>query len=487
MSSHPSAGAPGHDAAPTAPVTSAPATTTAPSTTTEEVSPATLRRVTAAAFGGTVIEWFDFAVYGYTASALAATFFPSDTAVGGLLQTFAVFAVAFAMRPLGGLVFGRLGDRLGRRKVLLATVFLMSISTAIIGLLPGHASIGILAPILLTVARCLQGLSAGGEYAGAVAYVIEHAPARKRAFYASAMPAATFGSFAAAALLCWLITQAIGSAAFDEWGWRIPFLAAIPMGIIAFLIRSHLEETPEFTRMQQERAERGASAAAHLPFGEVLRREGRMMLTLGGFIAVTGLSFYIFSTYMTTFLRTVAEMPANVVLGSNVVALLCATALAPVMGLLSDRLGRRPVMVGALVALAVASVPAYLLAAGGGFGNALIGQLLIAVGAVACNVSTAVMLSEAFATVSRYTASAVAYNIAYAIFGGTAPYVATFLVDRTIDIAPAIYLTAMALLALIAVRLLPETRGRDLSGPAWPTKAAAATHEQPAPAVAARG
>lgn len=441
----------------------------APTTSsTGEVSPATLRRVTAAAFGGTVIEWFDFAVYGYTASALAATFFPSETAVGGLLQTFAVFAVAFAMRPLGGFIFGRLGDRMGRRKILLATVFLMSISTAVIGLLPGHASIGLLAPILLTIARCLQGLSAGGEYAGAVAYVIEHAPAHKRAFYASAMPAATFGSFAAAALLCWLITEAIGSAAFDEWGWRIPFLAAIPMGIIAFLVRSRLEETPEFTRMKEERASRGAAAAGRIPFGEILRREGRIMLTLGGFIAVTGLSFYIFSTYMTTFLRTVTEMPANLVLGSNVLALLCATALAPVMGLLSDKLGRRPVMFGALVALAVAAVPGYLIAATGGFGGALIGQLLVAVGAVACNVSTAVMLSEAFATVSRYTASAVAYNVAYALFGGTAPYVATFLVDRTVEFSPAIYLTVMALLALIAVYLLPETRGRDLAGPARP-------------------
>jgi MHS family proline/betaine transporter-like MFS transporter len=441
-----------------------------PSPSAAEVSPATLRRVTAAAFGGTVIEWFDFAVYGYTASAIAATFFPSDTAVGGLLQTFAVFAVAFAMRPLGGLVFGRLGDRLGRRRILLVTVILMSVSTAAIGLLPGHASLGLLAPVLLTVARCLQGLSAGGEYAGAVAYVIEHSPSRRRAFYASAMPAATFGSFAAAALLCWLITEAIGTAAFDEWGWRIPFLTAIPMGIIAFLVRSHLEETPEFTRMQEERRARGGAAEERPSLREVLRREGRMMLVLGGFIAVTGLSFYIFSTYMTTFLRTVAGMPADLVLASNVIALLCATALAPVMGLLSDRLGRRPVMFAAVIALAVASVPAYLLAADGGFASALAGQLLIAVGAVACNVSTAVMLSEAFATVSRYTASAVAYNVAYAIFGGTAPYVATFLVDRTVAVSPAVYLTVMALLAVIAVALLPETRGRDLSGSVLPAR-----------------
>lgn len=441
---------------------SPPAAGTAGAPSAQPVSPATLRRVTVAAFGGTVIEWFDFAVYGYTASAIAATFFPSDSAVGGLLQTFAVFAVAFAMRPLGGLVFGRLGDRWGRRRVLVATVILMSMSTAAIGLLPGAATAGMLAPVLLTVARCLQGLSAGGEYAGAVAYVIEHAPADRRARHASAMPAATFGSFAVAALLCWLLTEAMGSAAFDAWGWRIPFLAAIPMGIIAFVVRSRLEETPEFARLQQER--RGAHAEAPLPLTEVLRREGRTMLVLGGFIAVTGLSFYIFSTYMTTFLRTVVGMEADTVLASNVVALLCATALAPLVGVLSDRVGRRPVMLGAVIALAVLSVPGYLLASDGSFGSALAGQLLIAIGAVACNVSTAVMLSEAFATVSRYTASAIAYNVAYAVFGGTAPYVATALVDGTgVAHSPAVYMSVMAAIAILAVVLLPETRGRELS------------------------
>jgi MHS family proline/betaine transporter-like MFS transporter len=209
-------------------------------------SPATLRKVTFAAGAGTVVEWFDFAIYGFLAPIIARVFFPEGDHVVALLQTFAVFAVAFALRPVGGAFFGMLGDRIGRKRVLALTVLLMSSATMVIGILPGYATIGIWAAVLLTLARSLQGLSAGGEYAGAVTYVIEHAPANQRSRYSSWMPAATFGSFAGAALLCYLLTANLGTEAMNDWAWRIPFLAAAPLGLVAFYIRQRLHESPLF-------------------------------------------------------------------------------------------------------------------------------------------------------------------------------------------------------------------------------------------------
>lgn len=422
-------------------------------------SPRTLRRVTFAGFAGTVVEWFDFAVYGFMAPIIATTFFQSESAVVGLLQTFAVFAVAFALRPLGGAFFGMLGDRIGRKRVLIITVIIMSVSTAAIGLLPGYETIGIWAALLLTVARCAQGFSAGGEYAGAVTYVIEHAPAHQRARWGSAMPTATFFAFAMAALLSYLLAAGLSEQAMNDWGWRIPFLLAAPLGLIAFWIRRRLADSPMF----QEVSETGAEAAEHAPLRRTLTEQGRPMLILGGYISLTALSFYIFSTYMTTFLREVVGLDAASVLFSNVIALVAAAVMAPVMGVICDRIGRRKTMLTSAVLLIFTAVPGYLIAASETFAGALVGQLMIMLGAVTANVVTAVLLTEVFPTKVRYTASAVTYNVSYAIFGGTAPFVATWLIDTTgLAYAPAIYLSVIAVGSFCAALLLPETRGRAL-------------------------
>ena len=183
-----------------------------------EVSPATLRRVIAASAIGNFVEWFDFAVYGFLATLIASQFFASGDASVALLKTFAVFAVAFALRPLGGIVFGALGDRLGRKRILSLTILLMAGSTTLIGLLPTYASIGLAAPVLLTLARCLQGFSAGGEYAGACAYLMEHAPHNKRAFYGSFVPVSTFSAFACAAVIAYGLEASLSAEAMAAWG-----------------------------------------------------------------------------------------------------------------------------------------------------------------------------------------------------------------------------------------------------------------------------
>ena len=417
--------------------------------------PATLRKVTTAAVAGTVIEWFDFAIYGFMAPILAITFFPEGNRVVGLLQTFAIFAVAFALRPVGGAYFGMMGDRIGRRTVLALTVLLMSIGTAVIGLLPNYQTIGIWAPILLTLARCLQGFSAGGEYAGAVTYVIEHAPDDQRSRWSSWMPSATFASFALAALISWLLTVALSPEAMNAWGWRVPFLLAAPLGLVALYIRMRLDESPVFQAVLD------SHETEHSPLRKTMREEWVPMVRLGAYISLTALSFYIFSTYMTTFLRSVVGMGPEHVLLSNVLALTFAAVIAPFLGVICDRIGRRPTMIASALLLGGLSVPAYLLASNGTLGSALSAQIMLAVGAVTANVVTAALLCEVFPTRVRYTASAVTYNVAYAIFGGTAPFVATWLIASTDNrLAPAIYITIVAAVAFVVALLTPETAGR---------------------------
>lgn len=427
---------------------------------TELASPAALRRVTRAAFAGTVVEWFDFAVYGFMATYIADAYFGPADQVSGLLQTFAVFAVAFALRPLGGLVFGRLGDRLGRKTILATTVLMMTASTAAIALIPSHAQIGVWAPVLLTLARCLQGFSAGGEYAGATIYVVEHSPAGQRARWASAMPAATFASFALAAGLGALISAVVSEAAMASWGWRLLFLLAVPMGLIAFFIRSRLDESPEFTALRNDRESQTPPTIAG-----TLRSQGTNMLRLGSFVMLTALSFYIFSTYMATFLKSVVGMSSSAALTANLIALSAATIMAPVAGRLCDRFGRRRTMQFSAASLALLTVPAYALASIGSVAGAVAGQVMMAVGAVAANVVTAVLMSEFFPTRVRYASSAIAYNITYALFGGTAPYLATWLISTTGNhFAPAFYVCVIAILAgLSATFLLPETAGKPLT------------------------
>ncbi|SMO94616.1 MFS transporter [Paracoccus laeviglucosivorans] len=427
---------------------------------TKHADAATLRKVTNAAIAGTVIEWFDFAIYGFMAPIIAVTFFPPGNQMAGLLQTFAIFAVAFALRPIGGAYFGLMGDRLGRKRVLALTVLLMSLATAAIGLLPSYHTIGIWAPILLTLARCVQGFSAGGEYAGAVTYVIEHAPEDQRSRWSSYMPAATFASFALAALCSWLLTVSLSPEQMNAWGWRIPFLIAAPLGLVALYIRHRLDESPLFQQVLQTTA----AEHAHTPLRDTLLNEWRPMVRLAGFISLTALSFYIFSTYMTTFLRSVVGMEPRHVLMSNVLALVAATLMAPFIGRVCDRVGRRPIMAAAALLLGVLSVPAYTLASDGTFLSAFSAQILLALGAVSANVVTAVLLCEVFPTRVRYTASAVTYNVAYAVFGGTAPFVATWLISASGNrLAPAIYISLVAGMALLVTWFSPETAGRSFT------------------------
>ncbi|CAE6965938.1 MFS transporter [Ectopseudomonas khazarica] len=426
-------------------------------THTRQVSPATLRKVIAASAIGNFVEWFDFAVYGFLAVTIAALFFPQGNPTLALLQTFAVFAVSFALRPLGGIFFGSLGDRIGRKRVLSITVLMMAGATTLIGLLPTYASIGLFAPLLLALARCLQGFSAGGEYAGACAFVMEHAPTERKARYGSFVPVSTFLAFASAAGLVFGLDQFISNEQMQAWGWRLPFLIAAPLGLVGLYMRLRLDESPAFQALAAEQA------PEHSPLRETLRSHGATIVCLGAFISATALSFYMFTTYLSTYMQVVGGASRPTALLANLMALVFAGLLCPFVGRYSDRVGRRRTILSACLALIVAVYPAFSLATSGQLLPSALGAMLLAVGAVICGVVTAVLLSEQFPTRVRYTASAFTYNIAYTLFGGTAPLVATWLIEQTGDrMAPAYYLIVIALIAMAGGMALPESSKRPL-------------------------
>jgi MHS family proline/betaine transporter-like MFS transporter len=422
------------------------------SAATEQVSPKTLRKVIVAAAIGNFVEWFDFAVYGFLATAIAQQFFPSGDASAALLKTFAVFAVAFAFRPLGGIFFGMLGDRIGRKRTLAMTILLMAAATTLIGLLPTYAAIGVMAPILLTLIRCAQGFSAGGEYAGACAYLMEHAPSDKRAWYGSFVPVSTFSAFAAAAVVAYALEASLTPEAMASWGWRLPFLIAAPLGLVGLYLRWKLDETPAFQAVAQEHD------VAHSPLKETLRNHGAAICCLGAFVSLTALSFYMFTTYFATYLQVAGGLSRAAALLVSLLALIFAAAICPLAGLYSDKVGRRATVMTACALLIVVVYPSFLMASSGSFAASIVGVMLLAVGAVLCGVVTAALLSETFPTRTRYTASAITYNMAYTIFGGTAPLMATWLITTTgSNLSPAFYLIAVALLALAGGLALPET------------------------------
>lgn len=425
-----------------------------------KVSPNTLKKVIGAAAIGNFVEWFDFAVYGFLATIIANQFFPSSSVSLGLLKTFGVFAVAFAMRPLGGIFFGILGDKVGRKSILSLTILMMAGATTLMGLLPTHASIGVMAPILLTALRCLQGFSAGGEYAGSVAYVMEHSPNHRRGWYGSFVPVSTFTAFACAALLVFALENSLSSEAMASWGWRVPFVIAAPLGIVGLFLRWRMAETPAFKAMAAEE-----NPHVHSPLRETLRSQGGAILRLGAFISLTALSFYTFTTYFATYLQVVGNLTRPQSLLVSTVALFFAAAACPVAGLISDSIGRRKSVGLICVWVIVTVLPAFGLASSGSVLYAVGGVLLLAVGALACGVVTATLMSESFPTRTRYTASAFTYNISYTIFGGTAPLMATWLIERTgNNLSPAFYLIAIAVFAMAGGLALRETSRISLSG-----------------------
>lgn len=411
-----------------------------------------LKRVVAAAAVGNFIEWFDFSIYGFFALSIGRAFFPSGDPSVSLLSSLAVYGVAFLVRPLGGLVIGSIGDRHGRRAALSTSLILMGGSTSLIAALPSYATAGILSPICLVLLRSAQGFSAGGEWTGSSAFIVESAPQSRRALFASVISATAGAAIAAAAVAGWLIALSLSPGDVDGWGWRIPFLTAIPLTLAGLYIRLRLQDTPVFRSLEQ------AGGVERHPIRALGRENLKSVAITFGLSAVAVLGFYYLAAYATTYLLTVGGFGMSaalrvVAVGAVIYALSCVCA-----GIAADRYGRRPVSRVGGLGLTLFATPAFILMSTGRTTFAVLGFVLFGVFEAMSNVTTTVMLVEMFPARVRASGSAVGFNLAAAVVAGPGPLIAAALATQH-PAMPPVYMVVVAGISTAALwRALPETR-----------------------------
>ena len=414
-------------------------------------------RAIAAVCIGNFIQWYEFVLYGYFAATIAARFFPSSSESASLLLTFAAFGVSFAVRPLGGLLFGHIGDRYGRKVTLSAIIILISASTALMAVVPSYASIGVAAPVLILLLRFVQGLSAGGEWMGAASYVIESAPADKRATYGSYQTVTITAGMAVAALASLVLSATLSEEALSSWGWRIPFLVSLPLGLVGLYLRVRLEETVEFSEMSETTGRESS------PLRTTITRDWRSILLVAGLLCCPTMCTYVLLVYGPTFLSTEMGIDSTRARTAGFAAMAVVIVLTLVFARWCDRVGRRPfLLAGAAWVLLSAPIGFWLLHQRD-LGFLIAGLSLIIVGQALLLAPQPAVFSELFPTSRRYSGLAVGYNVGAMLFGGAGPFVATALVEGTgSDYAPAAYIAAGALISLIAAALVPETFRRSL-------------------------
>ena len=410
------------------------------------------RRAVVAGVIGNVLEWYDFGVYGYFVSTISQLFFPSNDPLASLLLTFAVFGVGFVMRPVGSILFGIYGDRYGRRKALSAVIFLMGFSTLGLGLLPTYAQVGVLAPLLLVIVRLLQGLSAGGEWGGSTAYLVEFAPEGKRGFIGSWQQVSVGGGFLLGSLSAAILTNALSHDELVAWGWRVPFALGIIVALLGAYLRWRLNDTPKYTEIET----RGQVSAA--PLVEALTKYPKETLTVFGLTLHNTVAYYIPIVYMTSYIISVAKLPPTSALWIGVTCLSVFVVLIPIWGALSDRIGRKPLLLLSSGGYIVLSYPLFMMASSGSATLALVAQLTMILFLSFFSGPCPATYSEIFPTKIRYTALSIGYNIAVAIFGGFAPFIATWLIKVTgSNLAPAYYLIAAAVITFVVTLRIKET------------------------------
>lgn len=403
---------------------------------------------------GNATEWFDYGVYAATATYLTDAFFPGEL---GTLGTMLGFAISFVLRPLGGMVWGPLGDRIGRKAVLATTILLMAAATGAIGLLPTHATVGVLAPILLITLRVVQGFSTGGEYGGAATYLAECANDRKRGFLGSFLEFGTLGGFVGGSAVVLACQLALGSAAMHDWGWRIPFLLAVPLGLIGWYLRARLDESPVFREVAENDSPPGG-------LREVLTTYRRELLTLGGLVVALNVVNYTLLTYQPTYLQKTIGMGESSTTAMMLIGQLVMMLSLPFFGRLSDRVGRRPLWLCSLIGLIVLAMPMYWLM-GQGTAWAIIGFLVLGLLYVPQLSTISSTFPAIFPTHVRYAGFALGYNVSTAAFGGTAPLVNEAAIGATgWALFPAAYMVGASVIGLIACAFLRETAGTSLRG-----------------------
>jgi len=424
------------------------------------------KAVTAAALGN-AMEWFDFGVYGFVAFALGKVFFPDASPAVQTIAALGTFSVPFLVRPLGGVFFGVMGDRFGRQKVLSLTIIIMAISTFCIGLIPSYDTIGLWAPILLLACKLAQGFSVGGEYTGAAVFVAEYAPDRQRGFLGSWLDFGSIAGFVLGAGLVVLLQTMMGDASFLDWGWRVPFFVAGPLGLLGLYLRHAAEETPAFTQQLEKMEKEDRDAVQERPtvsFREIFAKYRKALLVCIGMVLVTNVTYYMLLTYMPTYLSSSLGYSEQHGVLIIVVVMIGMLFVQPVVGFVSDKIGRKPFLLIGSLGLLVLALPAFRLIGSDNTGLIFLGLLLIA---VLLNCLTGVMASTLpalFPTRIRYSALASSFNVAI-IIAGLTPTVAAWLVEETDNLMmPAFYLMAASIFGLVTSVFLPETANRPLRG-----------------------
>lgn len=432
--------------------------------------PGVIRRAVGAAAVGNVTEWFDFGVYSYLAVKIESVFFNDLSPTMGTIATLGTFAAAFLVRPFGGLFFGPLGDRIGRQKVLSLTVIMMAISTFIIGILPDYNTIGVAAPMLLLLARLLQGFSTGGEYGGAMAFIAEYAPDKRRGFLCSFLEFGTLTGYAMGATFATVLELALSEEALLSWGWRIPFLVAGPIGAIGLYLRMKLEETPAFAKIAAESEGREGNQTL-TEFKKIFVNHWPAMVICGGIVLVFNVTNYMLTNYMPTYLTQTLPDAGYAGTGSTVsqvlqiVVLVVSMVLITFVGKLSDRIGRRPIMFTGCAMLIVLSVPAVMLLRQGSTGATFAGLMLMGLMLLCFNSTSPSTLPALFPTDIRYGGLSIAFNISVSLFGGTAATAVAALIAVSGDLnMPAYYLMAAGVIGAVAVYFARESAGERLPG-----------------------
>jgi MFS transporter, MHS family, proline/betaine transporter len=416
------------------------------------------RRSMIASMVGSLVEFYDFYVFGLLATVIAEVFFPATDPVAGLLYTFAVFGVAFVARPVGAALFGHFGDRFGRRNSLATAILLMVGATAAIGLAPTYAAVGVIAPLWLCVCRLLQGISTGGQIGGLLSYVTELAPAHRRGLYGALLPALSACGALCGTLVGALVVNTLDHDQLITWGFRLPFLIAVPLGLSGLFLRwGGAEETSSFRRQ-------AATAKTRKPVVETFREHGRSILVILGVLMAWHLGGFLLVIYLPTYLMIgpgIAQSDAF--LYGVFTAALWAVLLLP-LGALSDRVGRRPVIIGGAAWLVVLTYPAFLLLDMGRTPFVLLGCTILIGGLSAVSAPAGALLTEQFPTRVRYSATGLAFAIGSSLFGGTAPFVGTFLVS-SLDATWALvlyYVLAAGVTLVVTSVAIRETAGQDL-------------------------